>query len=613
VSSLGRYELLEKLGEGGMGAVWLGRLTGEGGFEKLCIIKTVLPAIAKDQQFVSRFLHEGRVLTQLQHSNIAQVFDMGREGETLYLALEYVPGVDLSNLSLHLRNLQQAFPVPVAVYLIQQVAEGLGFAHRKTATDGSPLRIVHRDVSPQNVMISFEGEVKVIDFGIAKSEGRSHATATASVMGKLGYMAPEQARGEPVDARADQYACGVLLWELLTSTSFVPRGTMTEMVVAMAHPVIRPLAPLRADVPASLEQVVLKALAADPEQRFATTDDFAAALMTELLGLSGLPTKRQVGEWVQANCPSDFKANQALLTRISLSKATVTDDGSTFVRTPTAPLPSAPGAVPSTAEVEKLAVPSSKAPLIIAAVLVLMAAAAGVVFMMRPGPTSAPAPVPAPAVVTLISAARVVDVFDDQGAVFVRAGTAEGLRVGESIKLVGAAEADGRRPLLGHATVLEAFEAMARVNLGELRQRPLFAALQARAAAVPRPVEPEPEPKPEVPVPPPPPPDSVETATPAHEAKAAIDAGLEAPVAALTFRGRLTMEGHVILTSLSPRRLTGCVMILAGQRVAKLGAVIPLAGIELPPNRFAVDSSVERLSGRGGVVKCDQGRGSVRL
>lgn len=365
MTKLGRYELLEKLGEGGMGAVWLGRLTGEGGFEKLCIIKTVLPALAKDSQFVSRFLHEGRVLTQLQHSNIAQVFDMGREGEVLYLALEYVPGVDLSNLTLQLRNQQQPVPLAFAVYLIHQVAEGLAFAHRKTSNDGSPLSIVHRDVSPQNVMISFEGEVKVIDFGIAKSEARSQATATATVMGKLGYMAPEQARGEPVDARADQFACGVLLWELLTQVSFVPRGTMTEMVVAMTHPTIRPLAPLRPDVPPSLEAVVLKALAADQEQRFESTDDFASALMTQLLQLSGPPTKRAIGAWVRANCSNDFQANQALLTRISSSKATVTGDGQTFVRTPTAP------GGPSTAEVARLAVPRPTARWLIAAAVAL--------------------------------------------------------------------------------------------------------------------------------------------------------------------------------------------------------------------------------------------------
>jgi serine/threonine-protein kinase len=279
---LGRYELLEQLGEGGMGAVWLARLTGTGGFEKLCIVKTVLPAIAKDQSFVSRFLHEGRILTQLQHSNIAQVFDMGDEAGTLFLALEYVAGIDLARLHEHVRSTNQALPVPLCVYLVQQAAEGLGAAHRKAAVDGSPLNIVHRDVSPQNIMVSFEGEVKVIDFGISKSEARSKATGAPTVMGKLGYMAPEQARGENVDHRADQYALAIVLWELLANRPFVPRGTLTEMVVAMATPALKPLTPLRPEVPQSLETVVLKALAPAPEHRFENTDAFARALLDEI-------------------------------------------------------------------------------------------------------------------------------------------------------------------------------------------------------------------------------------------------------------------------------------------------------------------------------------------
>jgi serine/threonine-protein kinase len=403
---LGRYELLEQLGEGGMGAVWLARLTGTGGFEKLCIVKTVLPAIAKDASFVSRFLHEGRVLTQLQHSNIAQVFDMGEEGETLYLALEYVAGIDLARLHQHVRESNQALPVPVCVYLIQQAAEGLGAAHRKAALDGSPLNVVHRDVSPQNIMVSYEGEVKVIDFGIAKSEARSKATGTPSVMGKLGYMAPEQARGENVDHRADQYALGIVLWELLANRPFVPRGTLTEMVVAMANPALKPLAPLRPEVPQSLETVVLKALSPLAERRYATTDDFARALLDELLKLSGMPSKVQIGDFVKQFCASEFNSTQALLTRVSTIRGLPTnvaeaktgqlatpapapDEGTdpTLVKptgqhasvqraAPTSPPP--PQGVPmTTAQLQAAALPPSRAPLFAAiglAAVVLLAA-----------------------------------------------------------------------------------------------------------------------------------------------------------------------------------------------------------------------------------------------
>jgi serine/threonine-protein kinase len=281
----------------------------------------VLPGLAKDPEFVGRFLHEGRLLTQLHHANIAQVYDMGEEGGTLYLALEYVPGVDLSTLHQCVRARGEQLPLSLAVYVAQQMAEGLGYAHRRTALDGAPLNIVHRDVSPQNVMVSYDGEVKVIDFGIARSEARSRHTAQASVMGKLGYMAPEQARGEPVDHRADQFAVGVVLWELLAGAPFVPRGTLTEMVAAMASPPVRPLTPLRPDVPPSLEAAVLKALSADVGRRFPTSDDLARALMDELLRLGALPSKLQVGEYVRSRCSEAYATQQKLLTRISTLRA----------------------------------------------------------------------------------------------------------------------------------------------------------------------------------------------------------------------------------------------------------------------------------------------------
>ncbi len=586
---LGRYELLEKLGEGGMGAVWLGRLRGEGGFEKLCIIKTVLPAIANDQQFVSRFLHEGRVLTALQHSNIAQVFDMGREGDTLYLALEYVPGVDLSSLSQHLRNQQQPFPLPVAVSLIQQVAEGLGFAHRKSATDGSPLLIVHRDVSPHNVMISFEGEVKVIDFGIAKSEGRSHATAASSVLGKLGYMAPEQARGEPVDARADQYACAVLLWELLASEPFVHRGTMTEMVVAMANPARRLLSPLRPEVPGSLEHVVLKALSPRREERFGTTDDFAAALTAELLKLSAMPTKRQMGEWVRQNCPADVQANHALMTRIA-SSTTVTGQDDTAVHTSTPPMQLKQVAAPqmSTAEVQQMAMPKSKMPVLIAGVVVAVLAAGGYIAFMSVGR-------PARNEGRRVEAHEVFELFDDGQKVFLRAGTAQGVKAGESYALVGEDEGGSLRPLLGSATVLEVFEDLSRVNVGSVAVRPVFV---PRQEVVARPSA-----------------DSG-SASPAKADTASRDAGeVPALLTAITMVGRITAppSQKLLLVSRAPRALTNCTVSLPGGRLARIGRIEPNTDTDIPLGRFSSDPRAPSVAARSAHVSCDGAEASVNL
>jgi eukaryotic-like serine/threonine-protein kinase len=504
--TLGRYELLEQLGEGGMGSVWLARLKGTGGFEKLCIVKTVLPAIAKDQSFVSRFLHEGRVVTQLQHSNIAQVFDMGEEGGTLYLALEYVAGIDLAKLHQHVSESNQVLPVPVCIYLVQQAAEGLGSAHRKAAVDGTPMNIVHRDVSPQNLMVSYEGEVKVIDFGIAKSEARSKATGTASVLGKLGYMAPEQARGENVDHRADQYALGICLWELLANRPFVPRGTFTEMVVAMANPVPKPLTPLRPEVPASLEAVVLKALSANREHRYATTDDFARALLDELLTLSGMPSKVQIGDFVKQFCASEYQSTRALLTRVSISRAASEEPTleRTMVKpavlesaTPAAAPFSNQGASMTTAQLQAAALPPSKAPLLIGVGLVVLLVAIGgtlAVSSMRsdesavdtattkstppspnepPDPPKNPTPIIVPPISDTVQAAtgdvveakKTAELFVDGDKTYVRAGQGDGLVVGSTLVIVGAPGSDGKRQQIGSATVMEIFPKMSRVAL----------------------------------------------------------------------------------------------------------------------------------------------------
>ncbi|MHB8879739.1 MAG: serine/threonine protein kinase, partial [Myxococcaceae bacterium] len=201
--AFGRYELVYMLAQGGMGEVHLAKLTGAAGFEKLCIVKTILPQMAGDKQFVDRFHHEAKTLVQLAHSSIAQVYDMGEVDGTFYMAIEYIAGVDLSRVAERSRELGTEIPVPIALFIGQRVAEALGYAHRKVGPDGAPLGIVHRDVSPQNAMVSYEGEVKVIDFGLAKSAARSKHTLPATVLGKLGYMSPEQARAERLDHRSD--------------------------------------------------------------------------------------------------------------------------------------------------------------------------------------------------------------------------------------------------------------------------------------------------------------------------------------------------------------------------------------------------------------------------
>ena len=258
------------------------------------------------------------MLVHLVHSSIAQVYDMGEAGGTFYMALEYVAGVDLAHLLEQARAQGQQLPVPVALYLGQRIAEGLGYAHRKTGPDGMPLGIVHRDVSPHNVMVSYEGEVKVIDFGLAKSTARSKYTLPSTVMGKLGYMSPEQVRAEPLDHRSDIFSCGVVVWELLAGQPLVPPGTVGEMMAAMSNPSSVPaLHELRPDVDPALDAVLRRALAPSAADRYARADDFARALNEQFLHASASLGAEEVGNFVRAVCPEAFAAQRKLLSRVT--------------------------------------------------------------------------------------------------------------------------------------------------------------------------------------------------------------------------------------------------------------------------------------------------------
>jgi hypothetical protein len=561
---LGRYELLEQLGEGGMGAVFLARLTGAAGFEKLCIVKTVLPAIARDAEFVSRFLHEGRLLTQLSHGNIAQVLDLDEADGTLFLALEYVAGVDLSRLHEQVRAANERTPVEVVVALIAQAAEGLGAAHRKVALDGSPLQIVHRDVSPHNIMVSYEGEVKVIDFGIAKSEARSRHTAQASVLGKLGYMAPEQASGEAVDHRADQYALAIVAWELLSNQDFIPRGSLTEMVVAMANPRPRPLQPLRADVPPSLEAVVQRALSPRPGDRFATTDELAQALMGELVALGPPPTKPMLGQYVRARCAQEFAVTRQLLARVSTQRSPgPVMPGRTidvFAQTTVRPAGEGPPALEHAPRPEAtLVAPPAVTPL------------------DRPVPAKAPPPPPLP----MPAAERPLTTGELRAA------------------------RPSRRPLfLGLAAALAGVLLIAAFLASSGGQDPARGPSSPGAdrAAVPAAAEPG----------------AVDSGAAVLVEAPLVDAGLAVVAPAppveepptLQLNGRRTSTSW-ILANAGRATWTQCRMTLPGQRVAEVGRVQRGSSKEVPFARFEVDPTAPALE-RQARLDCAEGFGLLR-
>ena len=278
LQTFGRYELLAKLARGGMGEIYLARFSGVAGFEKRCVIKKILPELAKSPTFVEKFLNEGRTLVALSHSNIVQIFDMGCENGEYYLAMEHIDGPDLRLILKQFALHQQKIRLDLCCFIIMEVLKGLSYAHRATDANGKPLGIIHRDISPSNILVSNEGEIKIIDFGIAKNEQRTQESTASMVQGKFAYMSPEQARGAHLDARTDLFSVGLVLYELLTGVRPF-EGTSDLQSIERIKTLDPPkLSRFRDNIPDDLEQIIQKSLQKDCDKRYQSADEFYDAL-----------------------------------------------------------------------------------------------------------------------------------------------------------------------------------------------------------------------------------------------------------------------------------------------------------------------------------------------
>ncbi|MCH9684692.1 MAG: protein kinase [Deltaproteobacteria bacterium] len=294
--TIGKFTLLDRIGEGGMARLYLARTAGLGGFVKRVVVKQILPHLAEDAEFIARFIQEARLAATLDHPNIATVYEVDVEDGIYFYSMEYVRGRDLRQVLRRVAERGQVLRIDEIVAIISALCAGLAHAHTKRDAEGSPLGIVHRDVSPSNVLVGFEGAVKLTDFGVAKARTGLVATEAGMLRGKIPYMSPEQCRGEAVDRRSDVYAVGVLLWEMLTGE----RLHRCENEVGLIHKIARADAPsprpLRPDCPPRLEAIVMKAL----ERSAATRYQSAASLRDDLeefarkagLGLSGSTVAR---------------------------------------------------------------------------------------------------------------------------------------------------------------------------------------------------------------------------------------------------------------------------------------------------------------------------------
>ncbi len=271
LEQFGKYILLEKLAAGGMAEVYLAKSNGANGVSKFVAIKRILPQFSENDEFIEMFKDEANVTINLNHSNIVSIYDFGIEKGQFYLVMEFVEGRNLRQILNELKKANKSISIEQSVYIVKEAAAGLDHAHRCTdSKSGKPLNITHRDMSPQNIMISFEGESKVIDFGIAKAEKTSDATKAGTLKGKFAYMSPEQSEGLPIDPRTDVFALGIILWELLANDRLFTgsnEAAILRKVRECQIPAIRKINPL---VPPELERIVTKALAKDKNVRYQT-------------------------------------------------------------------------------------------------------------------------------------------------------------------------------------------------------------------------------------------------------------------------------------------------------------------------------------------------------
>ena len=279
--AFGRYVLLEKIAVGGMAEIFRAQYRADQDFEKIVVIKRILPHLANNEEFITMFRDEAKVNVRLTHANIVQVFDFGRQGNDYYLAMEFVQGQNLRRVIKRATEIgSAALPVPLALYIAQESAKGLAYAHSRKDNANKDLNIIHRDVTPSNILLSYEGEVKITDFGIAKASSKTGSTQQGMVKGKAPYLAPEQLNPKLTpDARLDVYALGAVTWEMLTGRRLVPGETDMEvlgnLMGATSFP--RP-SQIKSSIPVEVDRAVMKALERDPDQRYPS----AAAYQKEL-------------------------------------------------------------------------------------------------------------------------------------------------------------------------------------------------------------------------------------------------------------------------------------------------------------------------------------------
>jgi serine/threonine-protein kinase len=314
--TLGRYTLLGRLAQGGMGEILLARLDGAAGFEKYVVIKRLRSHLVDDQRSIRAFLDEARIVARISHPNVCQVYELGYENGRHYLAMEYLEGLSLSGMVKRASRDRSPLDLRAVCGLIEQACEGLQHVHTLRKVDGTPAGVVHRDISPQNLFVTVDGVVKVLDFGIAKTGDSSVRTPTGRVKGKSAYMSPEQIRGVTLDSRSDIYSLGVVLYEAVTGRPLFQSGDIHETFRAIREDTL----PFLRDVPEELNQVIQKAVSRNRDERYDSARSLGRAVSNAMSARGGSMTPPALAEWLVERFDADLEERRGRVARAIASR-----------------------------------------------------------------------------------------------------------------------------------------------------------------------------------------------------------------------------------------------------------------------------------------------------
>jgi len=323
----GKYTLLAHIATGGMAEVTLARTRGAGGIDQLAVIKRLIEPLAEDQRYVDMFLDEAKIAARLSHQNIVHVLELGQQDGRYFIAMEFLAGLNVSALKKKATEHLGGVPQDLTATLIAQACAGLHYAHERRLPDGRPLDVVHRDVSPQNLVITYEGLLKLVDFGIAKAAGRTTNTDAGMIKGKFAYLSPEQCRHERIDRRSDLFSLGIVMWELLTAKRLFRRRAHYASYRAILEDEIPRPSDVKDGLDAAYERIVMRALERDRQRRYATAEEMHSDLEDQLhrraaMGVATVLTRRDVAAFLEQNLGEQIRRQRRFLEQLARGEVT---------------------------------------------------------------------------------------------------------------------------------------------------------------------------------------------------------------------------------------------------------------------------------------------------